>query len=298
MTSGEPFEFVYNKLNMMVLPELVLDKGDFVQVINWKTGQIRWHNEESLRLRAGGLTCWARCALKNFTKDVGVSEIYLRDSCLEQGITLEDSEIKTFLDEAKRIRNEYSKSELMKDFPASPNSGACKFCQFKGICVEYEQVLSFERTVVFENDSDEEQIVEKVFLCHVSEDKEQIVRPFARLLEKEGIEYWLDEAEVPWGYSILRAINKGLKDSKYVICFMSENFLNRGWPQTELESALARELSGQDRMVLPLMIADPRKILEEIPLLEGKRYINWSAGMPKILKELKKTMGNEKSHRK
>ena len=37
-----------------------------------------------------------------------------------------------------------------------------------------------------------------VFLSHVSEDKEQIVRPFARALFFLGIPYWLDEAELKW----------------------------------------------------------------------------------------------------
>src|SRR6266404_5136319 len=76
------------------------------------------------------------------------------------------------------------------------------------------------------------------FLCHASADKETYVRPFAAALTAGGITYWLDEAEVGWGDRITEKINEGLSHSHYVVVFLTEAFLKRKWPQTELGGAL------------------------------------------------------------
>jgi len=60
VSDGEPMEFVYNRLTILALPELVLDKGDHVDVLVWKTGSSSFRAEEEFKLRAGGLTCWSR----------------------------------------------------------------------------------------------------------------------------------------------------------------------------------------------------------------------------------------------
>src|SRR5262245_17579059 len=75
-----------------------------------------------------------------------------------------------------------------------------------------------------------------VFLCHASPDKDSYVRPLARELNARGVSFWLDEAEIAWGASITPKINQGLGTSRYVLVFLSEAFLERNWPQTELSN--------------------------------------------------------------
>lgn len=50
----------------------------------------------------------------------------------------------------------------------------------------------------------------KVFLSHSSADKARI-RPIAEQLHKNGIDAWIDEAEIKWGDSIAKRINEGLR---------------------------------------------------------------------------------------
>lgn len=80
-----------------------------------------------------------------------------------------------------------------------------------------------------------------VFLSHAGKDKEEFINPLIKLLEQREISYWLDEAELGWGKSLLKLISEGIEKSKYVIVFISDNFLDRPWPEAELRSALSKK---------------------------------------------------------
>lgn len=126
-----------------------------------------------------------------------------------------------------------------------------------------------------------------VFLCHASSDKDTYVRPLARELTARGVSFWLDEAEIAWGASITQKINQGLGTSRYVLVFLSQAFLERNWPQTELSNALHREVSSGLVVVLPLMIADPEVVFQKYPLLRDKNYQEWSRGPAHIAERLR-----------
>jgi len=51
------------------------------------------------------------------------------------------------------------------------------------------------------------------FLCHSGADKARIVRPLSEELKKRGITFWLDEAEIAIGDSIITRVNEGLRVS-------------------------------------------------------------------------------------
>ena len=131
-----------------------------------------------------------------------------------------------------------------------------------------------------------------VFLSHVSEDKEQIVCPFARALDVVGIPYWLDEAELKWGTSLTRGINKGLATSDFVVPFISKKFIERGWPEAELGSALAAQMKDGSTRLLPIFVADKKEVLKEYPVLDTLIYKEWKIGINKLVKELKAIVGN------
>lgn len=126
-----------------------------------------------------------------------------------------------------------------------------------------------------------------VFLCHSTSDKDSHVRPLARELTARGVSFWLDEAEIAWGASVTQKINQGLGTSRYVLVFLSEAFLQRNWPQTELSNALHREVSSGLVVVLPLMIADPEIVFQTYPLLRDKNYQEWSRGPAHIAEQLR-----------
>jgi hypothetical protein len=287
---------------MFAVPELVLDKGDQIEILNWKTGSSNFRKDDDLMLRADGLTCWVRSVLKEVVKPVVVTDLYLREGPTPSAysVNLSDSEVRAFVTQAKAMSQSYSVSARVADFAARPDLNTCRFCSFKDICPEYAamtevnyEVATLNAAIAEVQQQREAALTEaageirSVFLSHVSEDKENIVRPFARALEAEGISYWLDEAELQWGDSLSRGINKGLAVSEYVVAFLSENFITRGWPQAELGAALTAQTSSGRKKLLPIMVADRDKVVKEFPMLADLLYKDWSDGHEKIIRELK-----------
>jgi hypothetical protein len=132
-----------------------------------------------------------------------------------------------------------------------------------------------------------------VFLCHSSADKEIYVRPFAAALVANGITYWLDEAEIGWGDRITEKINEGLANSRYVIVFLTETFLKRRWPQTELGNALNLEASTGEVVVLPIMVASDAEVFAQYPLLRDKHHARWQDGLESLISALRRKLGIE-----
>jgi hypothetical protein len=75
-------------------------------------------------------------------------------------------------------------------------------------------------------DVDSEKQLKKwdIFICHASEDKEEIVRPMAKALLDEGLRVWYDEFTLTLGDHLRRSIDKGLALSRYGLVVLSPNF--------------------------------------------------------------------------
>lgn len=112
-----------------------------------------------------------------------------------------------------------------------------------------------------------------VFLSHASQDKQSFVVPLARHLDRVGISYWLDEAEIRWGDKISSRIKEGLRNSRYVVVFLTPSFLGRNWTEAELSAAITRENDEGRTVVLPIVTANPHFLLAEYPLLRDKKYL-------------------------
>ena len=137
-----------------------------------------------------------------------------------------------------------------------------------------------------------------IFICHASEDKYYIVRPLYERLESEGFDIWYDEAEIKWGDSITERVNWGLIHSKYVLVVLSENFLDKKWPNREFNSVVNRESSSGIVKVLPLLVGGfeaIKKITEAYPLINDKRYLQWSNNNAEIISELYEIFPEKKS---
>jgi len=131
-----------------------------------------------------------------------------------------------------------------------------------------------------------------VFLCHASEDKPTYLRPLIKALDKAGITYWYDEAEITWGDSITQKVNYGLTISRYVIVLISESFLSKNWPKRELNAALNLEAASGEIRVLPILANSSlrRKLEEDFPLISDKLYLIWD-NPDHVVAELQKRLG-------
>lgn len=126
-----------------------------------------------------------------------------------------------------------------------------------------------------------------VFLCHTSKDKQPYVYPFIAELKKAGISYWIDEAEIKWGDTITKKVDEGLRISKFVLVFLTENFVGKPWPEAELASALNKENSRGEKVVLPIIIGNKDVIFDRYQLLSGKSCKFWDEGIGILAVELK-----------
>lgn len=128
--------------------------------------------------------------------------------------------------------------------------------------------------------------IRDIFICHASEDKNDVVRPLVQALSQAGISCWHDEAEIQWGDSITQKVNEGLASSKFVVVVFSPAFAQKNWPQRELNSVLNQEASSGEVKVLPLLVGtekEKKEILAKYPLLNDKRYLPWGGDVSAIV---------------
>ena len=90
-----------------------------------------------------------------------------------------------------------------------------------------------------------------VFISHASEDKAAVVEPLAKALQKQGVRVWYDEFELKLGDSLSKCINRGLMYSNFGLVILSKDFFAKRWTEYELQSLLARVVSGED-IILPI----------------------------------------------
>ena len=131
--------------------------------------------------------------------------------------------------------------------------------------------------------------VRDIFICHASEDKNEVVNPIVEAFTKAEISVWLDEAEIKWGDSITQKVNEGLKISRYVIVVLSPSFMKKNWPQRELNAILNIEASTGEVRVLPLLVgsyAQQKEILAAYPILNDKMHLQWDGDPRKVVEAM------------
>jgi TIR domain len=84
-----------------------------------------------------------------------------------------------------------------------------------------------------------------VFLCHAWVDREGSAKELHDLLEARGVKVWFSEKDVVLGTSLLRAIDRGLKNSRIGIVLATPALLKslaaEGIADKELSALLATE---------------------------------------------------------
>ena len=108
-----------------------------------------------------------------------------------------------------------------------------------------------------------------VFLCHAWDDRQGPAKELHDLLESLGVKVWFSEKDVGLGVPLLRAIDKGLANSRVGIVLVTPALLRRlpaeGIADKELSALLAR-----DRLV-PVVHGTTYEALREVSPLLGSR---------------------------
>lgn len=129
------------------------------------------------------------------------------------------------------------------------------------------------------------------FISHASEDKDEFVRPLAKLLIKYGFRICYDEFEFEVGDSLREAIDKGLINSRYGIVVLSKKFIDKTWTKYELNSLVAKELNGQ-KVILPIWHnVSKHEILNYSPMLADRLALSSEfSSVIEIAKKIRKVL--------
>ena len=90
-----------------------------------------------------------------------------------------------------------------------------------------------------------------VFISHASEDKGSIADNLYYELDSRGIKVWYDAISIQWGDSLRSKIDDGLRNSKFGIVILSNDYIRKGWTQYELDGLFQREMTD-GKTVLPI----------------------------------------------
>lgn len=91
-----------------------------------------------------------------------------------------------------------------------------------------------------------------IFLSHTGADK-PFVRKLARDLDNHRVKYWLDEAEIKIGESLIEKIRQGIDEVDYIAVILSPKSVASSWVQREVDVAMNQEIQGKKVKVLPIM---------------------------------------------
>ena len=91
-----------------------------------------------------------------------------------------------------------------------------------------------------------------IFICHASEDKDDLVRPLFRELKAAGLEPWYDDELLRPGVGLRQAIDEGLARSRLALVVLSPAFFRRGWPNWELDGLVTRQIRDGRVVIVPV----------------------------------------------
>jgi hypothetical protein len=129
-----------------------------------------------------------------------------------------------------------------------------------------------------------------VFICHASEDKDEIARPLAEALKKRDLRVWYDESTLRIGDSLRRAIDHGLANSRYGVVILSPSFFKKNWPQKELDGLAARE-DGMEKVILPVWHRVSRDdVVKVSPTLADRVAAKTEDGLETVAEKIKEAM--------
>jgi RNA-directed DNA polymerase len=125
-----------------------------------------------------------------------------------------------------------------------------------------------------------------IFICHASEDKNEVALPLYESLKMQKINAFIDCFAINWGDSLVSKINTALQKSKYVIAIISENSVKKSWPMKELNAVLSAEIGSDRTKLLPLMVGDGEALIEKLPLLSDKLFVTYENNIDEIVEKI------------
>jgi hypothetical protein len=117
------------------------------------------------------------------------------------------------------------------------------------------------------------------FIAHAVEDKEEIARPLADGLNARGLLVWYVDYSLKEGDDLRKCIDYGLSRSRLGIVILSEHFLEKKWPQEELNDLAGREADGK-KAILPVWHkVGFQQVFKHSPVLADRVAVSMDKGL-------------------
>ena len=135
----------------------------------------------------------------------------------------------------------------------------------------------------------------KIFLSHKGADK-AMVRQYKATLDVLGFDVWLDEDAMPAGTALHRGILQGFKDSCAAIFFITPNYKDEGFLETEINYAITEKMEKGNRFSIITLVYEDNGVCGEVPALL-KTYVwkqpeNDLVAIQEIIKALPVKLGS------
>ncbi|WP_416334231.1 toll/interleukin-1 receptor domain-containing protein [Agrobacterium cavarae] len=121
-----------------------------------------------------------------------------------------------------------------------------------------------------------------VFLCHAWDDRQGAAKELHDLLEAHGVKVWFSEKDVGLGVPLLRAIDKGLANSRIGLVLVTPALLRR-LPQEGIADKELSALLAGERLV-PIVHDTTYEALRNVsPMLASRSGLNTAEGSMKTV---------------
>jgi len=106
----------------------------------------------------------------------------------------------------------------------------------------------------------------KIFLSHKGKDKQR-VRAYKEFLKTLGFDVWLDEESMPAGTALHRGIKQGFLDSCAAIFFITPNYVDKGFLETEINYAIEEKQKKNDSFSIITLVFEENGEIGQVPEL-------------------------------
>ena len=132
-----------------------------------------------------------------------------------------------------------------------------------------------------------------VFISHASEDKRDFVEPLANKLKALGLRVWYDKFVLKLGDSLLATIDAGLAQSRFGVVVLSPAFFKKSWPRKELDGLVAREVSKDKKVILPIWHNVSRDdVTKHSPTLAGRLAALSKDGLDEVVRQIQEVLAS------
>jgi hypothetical protein len=128
------------------------------------------------------------------------------------------------------------------------------------------------------------------FISHASEDKDEAARPLAEALEQLGASVWFDEQQLKIGDKLSRKINEGIAMSRFGVVIISEAYLEKDYPNRELQALISRETQKGGYILPVLHGVDHDRVKGALPLIADNLSTTTSRGVQEAAKSIIKVI--------